>query len=191
MRKPKSLYEHGRSVHLLKLKVSSTTIPYLSSILDWYYLCQTSNYRQQILMIMKHLWLVLINQLSFKCNSSSLYSFTLLSAHPSPTRPEGTIFEVNTHDVRESVLVQVGDVVTISFPRRRPILKGAVIERVRKDVDWKEVVLSYQKEIQQAKLLSLNSMHRLSLSSSPPLYLIPTSPSPPPSFLCLLLSLYI
>ena len=62
------------------------------------------------------------------------------------------------------MLVQVGDIVTLSFQRRAPT--GVVIERVRKDVDWKDVVLSYQKEIPQAKLLSLNSMHGFPLPSS-------------------------
>ena len=110
---------------------------------------------------MKHLWLILIHQLSFKCKLHFTL-FNLLPTHPFHTRPEGTIFEVETQDVRENVLVQVGDVVTVSFPRRRVTPKGAVIERVRKDVEWKDVVLSYQKEIQQGKLQSLSSMYRFS-----------------------------
>jgi hypothetical protein len=90
----------------------------------------------------------------------------------------------------EQVEVRVGDVVTYSFRNYAKTYPpvGVTIERVRSDISWKDVILSYLKDAQKPQ--ELNSMFFLLLSSLNP----PWQPSFPHSTIyhCLpSLSLYL
>ena len=175
LRKPKSFYEPGRSANLLKLKVIPLLLllhlisPHSLSI-HLNHLTTNSAYkasrgdREALVLDIESDGSMLL-QLYVKCLSIScvLFNFSFFSFFVSlflfsSYRPNGATFTVPPHQCSTFPLPIAGDIVSFSYENfaRSAIPIKPKIFRIRKDVNWKDVVNSYNHD------QKLNGMHQRS-----------------------------